>query len=296
MLKKAAFLALSLLVVSMGVVFAADAPSSRKAREFVMADSPQSLSLDPLHTFTSFESQFYTAIYEGLVVADPLTLEPVPGVAKSWESSRDGKVWTFSLRPDALYSNGDRVRAQDFVSSWLRMIDPANNAEYSFFYDVIKGARAYRTGAARDASDVGIKAVNDGELRIELETPAAHFLKLLTHISFLPLHPSLLKSTGWANGATVIGNGPFVMKSRSEAGIELEKNQKYWDADNVAMDKLRIRFMDDANDATDGYITGRIQWVTRSLINGDKLQPTDKLEVYPMFGTTYFFFACDQPV
>jgi oligopeptide transport system substrate-binding protein len=296
MLKKAAFLALSLLVVSVGMVFAADAPSSRKVREFVMADSPQSLSLDPLHTFTSFESQFYTAIYEGLVVADPLTLEPVPGVAKSWESSRDGKVWTFYLRPDALYSNGDRVRARDFVASWLRMIDPANNAEYSFFYDVIKGARAYRTGAAKDSSGVGIKAVNDGELRIELETPAAHFLKLLTHISFLPLHPSLLKSTGWANASTVIGNGPFVMKSRSDAGIDLEKNGKYWDADNVAMDKLRIRFMDDANDATDGYITGRIQWVTRSLINGDKLQPTDKMEVYPMFGTTYFFFACDLPV
>ena len=176
------------------------------------------------------------------------------------------------------------------------MIDPANNAEYSFFYDVIKGARAYRTGASKDPASVGIKAVSDTELRVELEAPAAHFLKLLTHISFLPLHPSLLKSKGWANASTVIGNGPFVMKSRTEAGIELEKNQKYWDADNVAMDKLRIRFMDDANDATDGYITGRIQWVTRSLINGDKLQPTDKMEVYPMFGTTYFFFACDQPV
>ncbi len=115
-----------------------------------MADSPQSLSLDPLHTFTSFESQFYTAIYEGLVVADPQTLEPVPGVARSWESSENGKVWTFHLRPDALFSNGDRVRARDFVASWLRMIDPANNAEYSFFYDVIKGAHAYRTGTNKD--------------------------------------------------------------------------------------------------------------------------------------------------
>ncbi len=296
MLKRAAFLALSLAVVCAGVLGAADDSTGPKVREFVMADSPQTLSLDPLHTFTSFESQFYTAIYEGLVVADPLTLEPVPGVARSWESSEDGKVWTFSLRPDAAYSNGDKVRAGDFVASWMRMIDPANNAEYSFFFDVIKGAHAYRTGEQKDPSTVGITAVNDEELRVELETPAAHFLKLLTHISFLPLHPSLLRSTGWATGSTVIGNGPFVMKSRSDTEITLEKNPHYWDADHVALDRLRIRFMDDANDATDGYITGKIQWVTRSLINGDKLQPSDKLEIYPMFGTTYFFFACDQPV
>jgi peptide/nickel transport system substrate-binding protein/oligopeptide transport system substrate-binding protein len=296
MLKRAAFLALSLLVVCAGSIFAAEDAAGPKIREFIMADSPQSLSLDPLHTFTSFESQFYTAIYEGLVVADPQTLEPVPGVAKSWESSQGGKVWTFYLRSDALYSNGDRVRAGDFVATWLRMIDPASNAEYSFFFDVIKGAHAYRTGTNKDPSSVGLKAVSDDELRVELETPAAHFLKLLTHISFLPLHPSLLRTTGWANGATVIGNGPFVMKSRSDTEIVMEKNPQYWDADSVAVDRLRIRFMDDANDATDGYITGRIQWVTRSLINGDKLQPTDKLEIYPMFGTTYFFFACDQPV
>ena len=149
MLKRAVFLALSLVVVCAGVLSAADNSTTPKVREFVMADSPQSLSLDPLHTFTSFESQFYTAIYEGLVVADPLTLEPVPGVARSWESSRDGKVWTFSLRPDAAYSNGDKVRARDFVASWMRMIDPANNAEYSFFFDVIKGAHAFRTGRRR---------------------------------------------------------------------------------------------------------------------------------------------------
>jgi len=292
MLKRAAACALSLLVVC-GAAAAADADAP-KVREFVMADSPQTLSLDPLHTFTSFESQFYTAIYEGLVVADPQTLEPVPGVAQSWDSSDDGRIWTFSLRPDARYSNGDPVRAQDFISAWMRMIDPANNAEYSFFFDLIKGVHAYRTATPRDASTIGLTAVNDHELRVELEAPAAHFLKLLTHISFLPLHPSLVASTGWATASSVIGNGPFVIKSRSEQEIVLEKNPYYWDRDNVAMDRLRIRFMDDANDATDGYITGRIQWVTRGLINGDKLQPSDKIEIYPLFGTTYFFFACDQ--
>ena len=81
MLKRAALCALYLLVACAAVLPAADTPGDPKIREFVIADIPQKLSLDPLHTFTSFESQFYTAIYEGLVVADPLTLEPVPGVA-----------------------------------------------------------------------------------------------------------------------------------------------------------------------------------------------------------------------
>ena len=238
MLKRSVPLALTLLVLCAGTLMAAEAPAAAKTRDFVIAQTPQHVSLDPLHTFTSFESQFYTGIYEGLVVANPMTLEPEPGVASSWESPDKGKTWRFTLRPDARYSNGDKVRAQDFVASWLRMLNPSNNAEYSFLFDVIKGAHAYRTGAQKDPATVGIKAVSDDLLQVELEAPAAHFLKLLTHIAFLPLHPSLVRSTGWEGASTVIGNGPFVMKSRSDSEIVLEKNPHYWDAANVGMDTL----------------------------------------------------------
>ena len=103
-------------------------------------------------------------------------------------------------------------------------------------------ARARRRIAPR----VGVKALSPDVLQVELENPAPHFLKLLTHISFLPLHPSLLRTTGWENANTVIGNGPFVMRSRSDTEILLDKNPHYWDAGNVALDKLRVRFMDDA--------------------------------------------------
>ncbi|MGA2478150.1 MAG: peptide ABC transporter substrate-binding protein [Spirochaetia bacterium] len=294
MLKRSVPLALTLLLLCAGILMAAEAPAASKTRNFVIAQIPQHVSLDPLHTFTSFESQFYTGIYEGLVVANPMTLEPEPGVASSWESSDKGKTWRFTLRPDARYSNGDRVRAQDFVASWLRMLNPSNNAEYSFLFDVIEGAHAYRTGTQKDPATVGIKAVSDDLLQVELEAPAAHFLKLLTHIAFLPLHPTLVRSTGWEGASTVIGNGPFVMKSRSDSEIALEKNPYYWDAANVGMDTVKFRFMEDSADATDAYITGKIQWVTASLVNSDKLIASDKLEVFPMFGTTYFFFVCDQ--
>jgi oligopeptide transport system substrate-binding protein len=291
MVKRAVLAVLCLAVALPAAVAAADDPRGAGVREFVMADVPQDVSLDPLHTITSFESQFYTAIYEGLVVPDPRTLEPLPGTAAGWEVTDGGRVWTFRLRPDARWSNGDPVRARDFAESWLRMIAPQNNAEYSVFFDVIKGARAFRTGASRDPAAVGITAVSDTVLRVELENPAAHFLKLLTHISFLPVHPSLRRAAGWEHAATVIGNGPFVLKSRTAAEIVLEKNPRYWDADNVDIDRLRIRLMEDEDEATDGYITGRIHWVTHPLINATKLRDSDPVEAYPLFSTTYFYFA-----
>jgi peptide/nickel transport system substrate-binding protein/oligopeptide transport system substrate-binding protein len=282
-----------LLLAPLRVVSAAETPSAPEPREFVMAYSPRSVNLDPLHTFTSMESQFFTAIYEGLLVSHPLTLEPQPGVAERWESSDKGRVYRFTLRSDAVFSNGDPVRARNFVDSWLRMIDPAPNAEYSFLFDIIKGARAYRTGALKDPSKVGIRAVSDRVLEVELEKPAAHFLKVLCHISFVPLHPTLLKSSAWNEAKSVIGNGPFVITERSDTEIVLEKNALYWDAKNVGLPRIRIRFMDDPAEATDGYIAGRIQWST--IGKYDNLVNSDKVEAFPMFGTSYFFFACDKP-
>ena len=89
------------------------------------------------------------------------------------------------------------------------MIDPANNAEYSFLFDVIKGAKDYRTGKVTDPSQVGIKATSDTMLEVELDKPAPHFLKMLSHISFLPLDPKLLKQKDWNDGSTVIGTKLF---------------------------------------------------------------------------------------
>jgi peptide/nickel transport system substrate-binding protein/oligopeptide transport system substrate-binding protein len=262
-------------------------------RELVVAYNPQKVNLDPLHTYTSMESQFFTAIYEGLVVPNPQTLEPMPGVASAWDVSTDGKVYNFTLRPDVQYSNGDQVRAQDFVACWMRMIDPSQNAEYSFLFDVIKGARDYRTGKVKDPSQVGIKAVTDKQLEVDLEKPAPHFLKMLSHISFLPIDPVVLKQTNWNDSRTVIGNGPFTITSKTDQEILLDKNPRYWDAANVGLDRIRIRFMDDAGEATDGYIAGKITWST--LIDTDRLDATDRIEFFPMFGTAYFFFECNKP-
>ena len=266
-------------------------PADTATRELVVAYSPKKVNLDPLHTFTAMESQLFTALYEGLLVNNPSTLEPVAGVAEKWESSDKGRVWRFTLRADAAYSNGDPVRAQDFVASWLRMLDPDARAEYSFLFDVIKGARAFRSGLSRDPASVGVRALSEKELEVELEKPAAHFLKLLCHISFLPLHPSLVRSTTWNEAASVIGNGPFVITKKTDAEIVMEKNPRYWDAAGLGLDRIRIRFIDDAALATDQYFTGRIHWST--IGQYDKLEARDRFEAFPMFATSFFYFTCD---
>lgn len=260
--------------------------------ELVMAASRKSVTLDPLHTFTAFESQLFTALYEGLLSADPVTLAPRPGIASSWTVSDDGRTYRFTLRSDSSFSNGDRLKAKDFVDSWLRMIDPAAKAEYSFLFDVIKGAHAWRTGQLKDQKQLGFRALSDRVLEVELERPAAHFLVLLTHIAFVPVHSSLVAArSSWDNAQTLVSDGPFHLVSRTADEMVLEKNLRYWDARNVGLDRIRVRFYDDAKAATEDYLAGRVHWST--IGDYELVTDPDQFEAFPMFSTSYFFFACN---
>jgi oligopeptide transport system substrate-binding protein len=288
---------ISFFLLPVRILSAADAAQDGVPTvEFTVAHSLVAYSLDPLHAYTSFECQFYSAIYEGLVVNDPATLEPIPGTASKWEVSADGRTYKFSIRPEAAYSNGTPVRAQDFVDSWLRMIDPASKAEYSFLFDPIKGAKAFRIGVEKDPKKVGIRATAEKTLEVELEKPATYFLKALCHIAFLPVYPPYLKARDWGGSASVVGNGPFAIISRSAAEIVLEKNAKYWDAGKVRLERLRVRFFDDANEAkaTDEFLAGDIDWA-HDIYPTEKLTDPAKLKIFPLFSTSYFYFVCDKP-
>lgn len=283
-----------LILFTSAILFGAGlhAQDASKPKEFVWAADPRQYSLDPLHAFTSFESQFYTAIYEGLLVNDPATLEPTPAAASSWEVSKDGRTYTFHIRSAAAWSDGTPVKAQDFVNAWLRMLDPVSKAEYSVLFDPIRSAKAYRTGVEKDSRKVGVRAVNDKTLEVVLEKPAAYFLKLLCHISFLPIHPAYLKAANWGSARSVIGNGPFIVTGRTDAEISLEKNKLYWDVDKVPLDKIRILIMDDQAKATDDFLSGKIDW--SSIFPTNKATGANKIVAYPMFATSYFYFVCDK--
>jgi peptide/nickel transport system substrate-binding protein/oligopeptide transport system substrate-binding protein len=264
------------------------------AGEIVVAFSSTEISLNPLNSFASTEAQIFTALYEGLVGYNPSTLQPVSGAARSWDISADGKTYTFTIREDARYWNGDPVTAADFKAAWLKFLDPSVKAEYSFLYDIIEGAKDYRTGVKPDPSSVGIKVLAPKKLQVTLEEPATHFLRILCHHSFSPIHPAMLDKKDWNALPQILGNGPFRIEERGKDFIRLVKNAQYWDARNVKAEALRLIFTDNADETTRRFNGYEIHWAAAN-VNLNKVLYKDTIIVNPLFATSYFYFTNAGP-
>ena len=285
MFKRALYLLI--WVLTCPLLFAQPAPAGS---ELVLAYSPKDVTLDPLHIYTTMESQLGTALYEGLLTYHPVTLEPIPGVASHWEEEEGGRIYRFTIREGASYSNGDPVRARDFRDAWLRILDPDNKAEYSFLFDVIRGARAYRMG--EEVENLGIRVVSDRVLEVELEKPASHFLKILCHLSFVPLHPHYLEAEDWGRAPVLISNGPFYLASRDSGGLELRKNKLYWGADKVELDNIRVRLEEEPETISALFNSGEVHWA--SSWDTASLQDRSHIVFNPLFATSYFYFVTSE--
>ncbi len=258
--------------------------------EFVYAIEPPKISLDPIHTFTSTEAQVYTALFEGLVTYHPFTLEPLPAVAKRWEISSDGTVYTFFIKENAQYSNGDPILAEHLKASWLTLIDPDEQAEYGSLLDIVKNAREYRSGKVEDPDKVGIRVKDPRTLEVELTHPASHFLRILCHHSFAPVHPSILEEVPSDSPTELISNGPYFIAEAGEDYLLLKRNKLYWDSESVRIEKLKLIYRRDPQKITTEFNKGNIQWVDGN-VNVDTLNNQDAVVVNPLFSTSYFFFS-----
>ena len=205
--------------------------------------------LDP-HTTTGMpEHRIQYALLEGLVKLDGETLEPVPGAASSWSVSADALHYTFNLRQDGRWSNGDPVTAHDFVYGWQRILSPALGAEYAYQLYYVVNAERYHTGEIDDFSEVGVRAVDDLTLEVELSHPTPFFLGLLDHHSTYPVHRPTIERFGrideagtrWTRPENYVGNGPFNLTTwELNRVIVVERNPHYWDADNVALNEIHF--------------------------------------------------------
>ena len=256
-------------------------------RAFVAGFVESRVSFDPLQSITALEGQIYTAIYEGLVSYNPVSLDPIPGVASRWTIGPEGRVYTFYLRSSARYWNGDQVTAAHFRDAWMRLLE--ENASFSFMLDVVDGAFEYRTGLVDDPTTVGIRVPDDQTLVVRLARPAAHFLKVLAHHSFSPIHPRMLAHPDWSQLPSVLGNGPYYIIDRQEDRIVLARNELYWDVRRVEIERLVLEFYADSAEATTRFVDGQIDWLA-SAISFRALSNTDNLVVNPMFATRYYFF------
>ncbi len=203
--------------------------------------------LDP-HVVTGVpENHILRALFEGLAVKNPYTLEPEPGVASSWDISADGRVITFHLNPDAVWSNGEQMTAGDYVWSWQRLLTPALGAEYAYMLYPVKNAEPFNKGKISDFGEVGVKALDDQTLQVTLNERTPYFLQLMDHYSTFAVHRATLEKFGnasdrytpWTRVENMVSNGAFRLKSwQLNRRIELEKSATYWDRDKVKLNGI----------------------------------------------------------
>ncbi len=267
--------------------------------------------LDPQTSIGDPESHIFNALFEGLVSQDPKDLHPVPGVAESWEISPDGKVYTFHLRHDARWSNGDPVTAPEFVESNRRILLPALGAQYADarYSDVqIVNAREFFEGKITDFGQVGIHAPDPFTLVFTLDAPADYFLGMLNHESWYPVHlPTILKygkiddkSTAWTHAGNLVGNGPFRLKAwRSEQEVVVEKNPYYWGAKNIRLNEIHYYPIDNVDAEERAFRAGQLHVTTdvpQTKIDVYRQNYPRLLENSPYFGCYYYRFNVTNPV
>ncbi len=225
-----------------------------KAGILVINNAAEPSSLDPQEITGLLESRIAYSLFEGLVNYDPVDLHAIPGVAESWSTSADGRVWTFKLRPNARWSNGDPVQASDFIFSYKRILSPNFGAEYASMLHGVRGAKAFNTGTLKDFSEVGFKAPDAHTLIVELDHPIPYFLQLICHHSWLPVHPATILKygtidqmhTAWTRPGALIGNGAFTLQTWDVARqIVVKKNPRYWDAANVSLNGVEFHAITD---------------------------------------------------
>jgi len=272
--------------------FAETRPRVKNRDELTVTFTKGELELDFRKSYLASEAQLYTAIYEGLFSYHPWTLEPVPAVAEKWELSNDKKQWTFTLRGNAKYWNGDPVTAEDFRAAWLSILSPEQDAPYSSLYDIIEGAKEYRSGETRDVNKVGIIASGPRTLIVKLIAPASFFPSMLSHHSFSPIHPSMLKVDDWT-ASPPVSNGPFRITEIDENKIVLEKTDNYWDAKDVSLNKITARFTETGEEASRLWNSGEARWISGD-VDFETLTDRSGIQVNAMFATHYYFIRSGE--
>lgn len=233
-------------------------------------------------------------VLAGLLKFDP-DLKPVADIAEKWESNADGSVWTFTIRKDSKWSNGDPVTAKDFEYSWKRQLNPETEAPYAaFLYDLKNGEGFNKKKEGVKVDDVGIKATDDYTLVATLEGPRGYFPALAAYTAALPSHKPSVDKFGlkWTEAENGVWNGPFKLtKWEHDKYWQFEKNENYWNAKNIKLNTV-IRPIINTASAQLAYENDEIDWIQRAPIGELKrIQGDPKLSKeliqFSLVGTWY---------
>ncbi|WP_142314207.1 peptide ABC transporter substrate-binding protein [Bacillus wiedmannii] len=247
-------------------------------------------TMDTSKSTDTLGSQILGNTMEGLYRLDKEN-KPIPAAAESSTKSEDGKKYTFKLRKDAKWSNGDPVTAKDFVFAWQRLLDPKTAAEYAFIAFPIKNAEAVNKGG-KPVTELGVKAVDDLTLEVELDQAVPYFLNLVAFPSYYPLNEKFVKEKGDKYGLesdTTVYNGPFVLTDwKHEQGWKLKKNDQYWDKKTVKLDEINYSVVKEPATNVNLYDSGQIDF---SLLTGEFVDKfRNNKEEYGVYNEPSTFF------
>jgi len=288
MLFKKICFTLAALFLCIALVPASPALSAEKVLRTNFTSDP--VTIDPSLTTEISSAQVILNCFEGLMGYDP-DGKLIPAAAESYTVSDDGLVYTFKLRKDGIWSNGDPVKAEDYVFAWRRMLAPETASDYASELYYIKNGQKYNAKEA-EADAVGVKAIDDLTLEVTLESPTGFFLDLTTLFFYMPENGKIVSANAdWTlNAATYIGNGPFKLQEwRPKDSIVIVKNDKHRNAANVKLDKVEFRILTEANSTLSTYEAGDLDVADGNI--PAPMIPTllaeGKAQTVPFLGTTW---------
>lgn len=260
--KKTLLSAILGLSLSVGAAMAAEVPAGTQLaekQELTWNISSNPATLDPQKMEGDVEGYYARQLFETLVTSDAKG-HIIPGAATSWEHSPDFKTWTFHLRPEAKWSNGDPVVAGDFVYAWQRLADPKTAASYASFLEFVKLKNADQVTAGKlPVTDLGIEAKDDHTLVLHLTESVPYVDKLVEHYVLAPVNKKVVEQFGdnWTKPGNLVGNGAFVLKSAvvNEKAV-LERNPNYWDNARTVLDKVVLLPIESASTDVARYRAG----------------------------------------
>ncbi len=255
-------------------------------------------TLDPAIMTGVPEGRLARQLFEGLVVEDDKTLEPLPGVAESWDIE-ENRVFTFHLRKDAKWSDGTPITADTFKYSWMRVLNPETAAQYAYQLWYIKNAEAYTNGEAK-AEEVGIEVIDEYTLKVELDSPTPFFLGLVAFYTYLPQPKHVIDKVGgdkWYTKENIVCNGAFMLADwKPQNHVKLVPNPEYYERDKVKLDEVYAYPYEDGNTALEMYLNGELDYITGVPTERmDEMKKSDEFHAATYLGTYYYRINVTEP-
>ena len=291
----------SVLLLACCLLLSSGCSPHQQHADLIFINGAEPETLDPALITGQPEGRIVNALFEGLLRFDRHG-QSVPGVASSWEISPDRKTYTFHLRPEARWSDGKRVTAHDFMTSWQRTLDPVTTSAYNYQLFSIAGAEDFASGKNHDFSKVGVTAPNDSTLIVILRQPTSYFLDLCAFPTLYPVRTDLIAKYGddWVKPGLLVGNGAYLLDAwRVNDSVKLRKNSLYWDATHVQLGSADVLPISQANVAYNFYAAGQADLIMDkglappSLLDALKSRPD--FHAAPFLGSYFLRFNSSKP-